>query len=94
MSLKHANVTVGTSATRLTDVPSAFDSRSLESKTLVIQNTSSVDVFLGDSSVTATVYGYKLAAGADVSLDIEIRDALYARVAAGTAVIHILTIGG
>jgi len=59
---------------------------------VVIQNNSSVDIFIGGSNVTVSEYGFKLAANAAISLRLSGRDTIYA-VANSTATVNVLTVG-
>ena len=60
--------------------------------TVLIQNLSGVDVFLGDSGVTTST-GYKLADGSSISYDLLTDDSLYGIVASGTANVRVTWLG-
>jgi len=60
--------------------------------TVMIQNLSGVDVFLGDSGVTTST-GYKLADGSSISYDLLTDDSLYGIVATGTASVRVTWLG-
>jgi hypothetical protein len=87
MATKAARVTVTTSATRL-DVP---DTDSREGSTLVVR-CSAAALFVGGADVTAAT-GYEIPAGDAVALDLSGNDVLYAVVATGSAVTHVLRAG-
>jgi hypothetical protein len=80
-----AQVTVTTS-------PTSLAGGDADGGSVVVLNTSAVDVFLGAAAVS-TATGLKLAAGQSLSVDLAPSEALFAIVAAGTAVVHALRSG-
>jgi len=60
--------------------------------TVLIQNLSGVDVYLGDSGVTTST-GYKLADGSSISYDLLTDDSVYGIVATGTASVRVTWLG-
>lgn len=93
MSASHSSITVGTTATRLTRAPKTSERYSSESRTVVLQNTGSVDVLIGGTGVTTANYGYKLVPGGDVVLQLNVTDGLFGIVSTGTATVRTLTLG-
>lgn len=90
MATAHARVTVGTQATALQkSEPAGHSGR----QSLVVQNTGAATVYLGDATVTTSTYGYALAAGAAVSLDLGRDDVLYGVVASSTVTVSVLYLG-
>lgn len=93
MAVKHAEVTVTTTAANIVaGVPDTSGQYEV-SRTVVLQNESEVDVFLGGTGVTTTAYGYKLVPDAEASFDLSFDDFLFAVVATGTATVRALHIG-
>lgn len=87
--IKHARVTVGTTATLL-DTYQAFSPPAL----LILQNTGSVSVYLGDSTVSTTSYGYELKAGTEVKIDrFALSEQIYGVVSVGTNIVNTLMQG-
>lgn len=84
-------MTVTTSATQLTPTTLTGPDYAKGEQATLIQNTSSVDVFIGGPGVTSTVYGYRLAPGGDITLTDDLNDPFFAVVATGTALIHTLS---
>lgn len=95
MSVKHSNsVVVAVTATSLTAPVADHSGNNYEvARSLVLTNTGSVDLFLGGSDVTSASFGYKLAAGKEMSLDLGRGDELFAAVATGTSTVRILHLG-
>jgi cold shock CspA family protein len=60
--------------------------------TVLIQNLSGVDVFLGDSGVTTST-GFKLIDGQSISYDLLTDDSLYGIVATGTSNVRVTWLG-
>lgn len=89
MAITGATVTVATTATVVIAVGADYGS-----KTVVVQNIGSVDVFLGASNVTTAAYGYKLVAGAAITMNLIRSETLYAIVAATTSPLAVLASGG
>lgn len=89
MAVGHARVSVAATATVLGSAAADRDGF-----TVVVQNPSGgATVFLGGSGVTTTDYGYSLAAGAEVSVELLKGEALYGVVASGTTTVNVLRIG-
>lgn len=88
MAIKHARVTVGTTATLL-DTFDMLDG----SGTVSIQNLGTVSVYIGGPGVTTTSYGYELKANSSLSIDMKIPETVYGVVATGTATVNVLTKG-
>jgi hypothetical protein len=59
---------------------------------VVVQNNSDGDLYLGSSSVTTSVYGFKLSPGTGISLRLGGREELYG-VASSSININVLTVG-
>jgi len=59
---------------------------------VVVQNNSNGDLYLGSSSVTTSVYGFKLSPGTGISLRLSGREELYG-VASSSININVLTVG-
>jgi len=88
MAIRHKRVSVGTTATALQVL--ADDDESVVS--VAVQNPSAVSVFLGGPSVSTTDYGYELAAGKEVGLDVRANVPLYAVIASGTQTVNVLAV--
>lgn len=72
MAVAHAIVTVGTTATALgaAEVVRSFDKKAQS----VLVTAGAEDLYLGGAGVTTTDYGYLLAAGASVAMDLGAED--------------------
>lgn len=83
--IKHNKVTVTTTAVSLkgTLVDTSQDGEIVRS--VLYTNTGAVTVYLGGSDVTSSSYGYALAAGASVALDLYRGDEVWAVTASGSA---------
>lgn len=92
MTIGHAQTTVAATATPLETPSTLWGSRVPVS--VVFQNNSTAIMYLGGSSVTTSNYGYKLAVGGEVFIDLGPSDVMYAVVASGTAVLNALTASG
>lgn len=80
MGVRHASVTVGTTATSL--IAGVSDINNYRS--VVLTNTGTASVFVGGSDVTTSSYGYELKSGGELALDLESGDVVYGiSVAAG-----------
>lgn len=90
MAVTGSVISVGTSATA---VASAALNGS-DDRYCVAQNLSSVDVFLGGSNVTTSVYGFKLSAGLSLQFPLARGETLYGCVATGTANVGSLKFSG
>lgn len=90
MSVAHNLVSVTTTATNI--LAGVTDARG-GSRSVSVQNVSSVTVYLGGQGVTSTNYGFALAAGSSVSYDLDKGERLYAVVATGTASVATLHTG-
>ena len=82
MALQHANITVGTTATKLFTLPAGLQ----RGVAVQIQNLDTVAVFIGDSTITATgaTRGHSIAANATQQLWLNSGDSVYGISAAGT----------
>ncbi len=90
MSLIGHRVTVSAAATKLS-IDEVVDS--LPGQTVIIQNRSGVSVFLGDSDVTSSHYGYVIDNTKEFGIDLKHLEDLFACVASGTGIVNILVIG-
>lgn len=90
MAIDHERVSVGTSATTLGNA-----ARDRDGFTVNVQNPtgSGATVYLGGSDVSTSDYGYSLAAGSEVAVDLLQGEALYGIVASGTLTVNVLRIG-
>lgn len=93
MAVRHSSVALSAAAAPLLD--GVDDKRGYEgvARSVLVQNDSGVDVFIGGPGVTATDYGYKLIAGAEATFDLTLGDVLYACIASGAANVHVLHLG-
>jgi len=91
MSIAHAIVSVGTSATLLT-VATAGGGK--DGSTILIQNPAGGQaVFIGGAGVTSSSYGYKLAIDSDMSIELNQDEAVYGVVASSTQSVAVLRQG-
>jgi len=95
MALEGTSVTVATTATRLTDITFSDQiAYNYRGQSILVQNPSStVTVYLGDSAVTSSIYGYRLLPNQSVSLDLYPGEQLFAAVATGTQVVYVIRTG-
>jgi len=94
MAINGLRITVGTSATPLTPTLFVDPIKSNQAGiSILVQNTSSVTVFLGGADVTTTVYGFALAANQSIAIDLQSDELLYATVASGTQTVNVLRQG-
>jgi hypothetical protein len=84
MTLSHQLVTLNASTATIITVPASQEQAYSQSLTISIQNTGSVNVYLGDSTVTSSSYGYILGPGAAFSADLAPTDEIYAIADSGT----------
>lgn len=94
MAINGTSITVGTTATLL--IPTSFTNQinyNQRGMSLLIQNTSSVTVYIGGSDVTSSVYGYALAPDQSLSVDLDTDEQIYAAVASATQTIRVLRQG-
>lgn len=90
MAITHSKLTVGSSAVSLTaDVP---DRQTKHDRAILVSNPGTDPVYVGDSSVTTTNYGYALVGGGELMLDLDPGDEPYA-VSAGSVTVYILHMG-
>lgn len=98
MAVKTAAVSVSTTATRLdtfTEADYSVGSAAFAKaygQACAVHNSSGVIVYVGGSDVT-TGNGYPVAAGGDFAVDLLPGDALYGRVASGTAACTVVQAG-
>jgi len=83
VAVTHAQTTVSTTAVALGRVSS--------NEALTVQNNSAVTVLLGGPTVTTSVYGYALAPGGVIAVDLPPGNALYA-IAASSCVVGVLSV--
>lgn len=89
MAVSGSRVTVAITATLL-----ASSTNRQGEQTVKVQNpTLGQIVYIGDSTVTATAYGYAIAVGAEASFVIADGESLYGIVAATTQVVNVLATG-
>jgi len=83
MALIHANITVGTTPTKIVQLPTG-GARGIA---VQIQNLDTVAVFIGDATITATgaTRGHSIAVNATQQLWLNGGDSVYAISAAGTS---------
>ena len=84
MAVAARRVSVATTATLLTSVPSD----SVSGQSILVKNKGSADVDLGPSGVTAGA-GFALSAGESVSVDLSPGESLYGIAASGTVSCHV-----
>lgn len=92
MSLSHSLVALNASTATIITVPAAQEQQYSQSLTISIQNTGSVNVYLGDSTVTASSYGYILAPLANFSADLAPNDEIYAIADSGTPNVAVIKV--
>jgi len=91
MAINHALVSVGTSATLLTVAASGGGK---DGSTILVQNPSGgVSVYLGGAGVTSSAYGFILAAGSNIAIELNQDEALYGAVASSTQSVAVLRQG-
>lgn len=88
MAVRHKTVSVGTSATAL-QPPFDNDEATISHS---IQNASAVTVYIGGADVTPTDYGFALATGKEISMDITAGSPAYAVVASGSEDVYLLSV--
>jgi hypothetical protein len=90
VAIDHERVSVGTEATVLGNAD-----RDRDGFTVNVQNPtgSGATVFVGGADVTTADYGYSLAAGSEVAVELLKGEALYGIVASGTLTVNVLRIG-
>lgn len=89
MSVRHASVTVGTTATSLIAGVSDINAN----RSIVLTNKGAVSVFVGGSDVTTSAYGYELAAGGELALDLKSGDVPYGIAASAGQTVRVLHTG-
>jgi hypothetical protein len=91
MAINHAIVSVGATATLLTVAASGGGK---DGSTILIQNpTGGQAVFLGGAGVTSSSYGYRLASGSDMSMELNQDEEVYGVVASSTQSVAVLRQG-
>jgi len=89
MPVSHDRISVGTTATKLTN---DFDGR--DGQTINVQNPSGgADVCLGGEGVTTSAYGYLLKADTSFSIELQTGEKLYAVVASSTQTVNVIRQG-
>lgn len=92
MSLSHALVALNASTATILTIPSANEDSYSQNLTISIQNVNSVTVYLGDSTVTSSSYGYSLAPGSTFTADLLPNDEIYAIAASGTPNVAVIKV--
>lgn len=87
MSVRHATVAVGTTATSLT-VGYVTDRDQYGS--VLLTNDGAASVYVGGSDVTTSVYGYELAVGGELALDLDPGDVPYGVAASAGQTVRVL----
>ncbi len=91
MTIKHATVTVATTATALN---TAVTKDGTPSMTMSIQvPTGGATVYVGGAGVTTTAYGYAIAAGGVLTIEMGQDEVLFGVVAASTQAVYVLRQG-
>lgn len=98
MAVKSTRVSVGTSVTPIASIPSTDEVPNARAgRFLLINNTATASVFLGDDQVTTGAGDH---AGVEwkitlppIGIDLEPGETLYGRVASGTQEVHVLQAG-
>lgn len=95
MALEGAIITVGTTATLLSDTSfSDTVNYNYRGQSILVQNPSTtVTVYLGGTDVTSSVYGYRLLPNQSVSIDLYPGEQLYAAVASSTQTVSVIRTG-
>lgn len=95
MAVEGTIITVGTTATRLSDISfSDAINYNFRGQSILIQNPSTtITVYIGGSDVTSSVYGYKLSPNQSVSFDLYPGEQIYAAVASSTQAVNVLRTG-
>jgi hypothetical protein len=89
MAVAHGRVVVAATATSL-----ASAARDRDGFTVVVQNPSGGSaVFIGGSGVTTTSYGYELAAGGVLTVELKRDEAVFGVVTTGTTTVNVLRVG-
>ena len=84
MSLSHSLVALNASTATIVTIPGDQEQAYSKSLNISIQNVGQVSVYLGDSTVTSSSYGYLLTAGSTYTADLDPKDEIYAIAASGT----------
>jgi hypothetical protein len=92
VTVKHASVSVATTATDLTSNIRDDSGFTGVTRTVVVQNKGAGSIFLGGPGVTTTSFGYELPSGSEASFDLTLGDILYG-VAASAQSVTILHMG-
>jgi len=91
MALAHQIVALNSSTATLVSIPSASEVPYEHNASISVQNLdSSATVFLGDSTITTSSYGYALLPGASISFDLLADDQLFAIASTGTPNVAVL----
>jgi len=91
MAIAHQIVALNSSTATLVSIPSASEVPYEHNASISVQNLSgSVVVYLGNSTITTSSYGYALLPGASVSFDLLADDQLFAIAASGTPNVAVL----
>ena len=89
MAVAHSQVVVAATATVIADA-----GRDRDGFAVIVQNPSGgSSVFIGGSTVTSTVYGHALAAGATLEVVLKQGETIYGIVATGTITVNVLRVG-
>ena len=91
MAINHAIVSVGATATLLTVAASGGGK---DGSTILVQNpTGGQAVYLGGTGVTTSSYGFILAVGSNISIELNQDESLYGVVASSTQSVAVLRQG-
>ena len=89
MAITHERVSVGTTATQISSNYAGKDGQAVS-----VQNTAAgANVYIGGEGVTTTSYGYSLAGGTDMMVEMQDGEKLYGVVASSTQTVNVLRQG-
>lgn len=92
MTLSHSLVALNASTATIITVPFAQEPSYSQSLTISVQNTGSVNVYLGDITVTSSSYGYILVPNAVFTADLSPNDEIYAISASSTPSVAVIKV--
>lgn len=89
MAISHERVSVGTTATQISSNYAGKDGQAVS-----VQNPAAgATVYIGGEGVTTTSYGYSLAGGTDMAVQMQDGEKLYGVVATSTQTVNVLRQG-
>jgi hypothetical protein len=89
MAISHERVSIGTTATQI-----SANSAGRDGQTVSVQNPAAgATVYLGGAGVTTTSYGFALAGGTDMAVEMQDGEKLYGVVASSTQTVNVLRQG-